>query len=93
MITNHSHHTCEECKESLPSVMELLKHVSKHYSKERSDKNEEDPSILKENKYEDTQQSSGKYAFVDDLLLKYIEGGYEKYKKDSSFDFSSLTKR
>ena len=74
MITNHSHHTCKECKESLPSVMELLKHISKHHSKEQSDTNDksfkEDLSIQKENEEEDPQQSSEEDALVDDLLLK-----------------------
>ena len=93
MTTNHSHHTCKECKESLPSVMELLKHISKHHSKEQSDTNDksfkEDLSIQKENEEEDPQQSSEEDALVDDLLLKDIEDGYEKYETNSSFDFST----
>ena len=40
MASNHAQHQCKECREELPSFMELLKNVAKHHFKEQSDTND-----------------------------------------------------
>ena len=40
MITKHKDHVCKECKERLPSFMELLKHVAEQHAKETSEEKE-----------------------------------------------------
>ena len=37
MLTKHEDHTCKECKEKFQSLMELLKHVSKHHFNEKDE--------------------------------------------------------
>ena len=34
MLSNHGDHSCSECKEKLPTFMELLKHVAQNHYKE-----------------------------------------------------------
>ena len=34
LLSSHGDHICNECKEKLPTFMELLKHVAKHHYKE-----------------------------------------------------------
>ena len=36
MVTNHQNHKCNECEEELSTFIELLKHVAKHYEKDKS---------------------------------------------------------
>ena len=38
IVTKHEEHQCKECKEKLPSFMDLLKHVSKHHFKDEDEK-------------------------------------------------------
>ena len=40
IITKHQDHVCKECKEKLPSFMDLLKHVSTHHVEEPCEKAE-----------------------------------------------------
>ena len=38
-ITEHEDHTCKECKDKLPSFMDLMKHVAEHHCKALDSKN------------------------------------------------------
>ena len=40
MLTKHENYTCKECKDNFQSLMELLKHVSKHHVNEKDEVNE-----------------------------------------------------
>ena len=37
MLTNHEDHQCKECKDKLPTFMELLRHVAKHHCIDEGD--------------------------------------------------------
>ena len=79
MVTNHADHVCKQCKENLPSFMELLKHVDKYHCKDQSDTHDK----KSENNGFGQFEESNNYKHGD----KEKE---EKGEKDLGFVFNKL---
>ena len=74
MITTHQEHPCKECKEKLPTFMELLKHVAKHHCKEQDKEEAEDDIIEKTGDHVEVENKEVKSDFVfnESMLDEFI---------------------
>ena len=99
MVTKHSEHPCKECKEKLPTFMDLLKHVAKHHCKEQDTEQVENNFIQDQGDHKEVETKEVKSYFVfqseaqknhveDDEVLKGLEDNKEEDKKGSSLVFS-----
>ena len=79
MVTKHEEHQCKECKEKLPTFMELLKHIAKQHSPDQCEEKESvEETGIKDLNEKDTEKEFVENdkdillseSMLDDVLLK-----------------------
>ena len=84
MLTKHEDHTCKDCKEKFQSLMEVLKHASKHHVNDKDEVND-----IKD-QGEEVVQNKEHQEIIELKRIKRNKNKEktEKEEKDNSFVFS-----
>ena len=67
-IAKHEDQICQECKEKLPSFMELLKHVAKHHCKYMQGEVEEEQV-----KEQEKAEKDGVFVFTESMVDEFMK--------------------
>ena len=89
MVTKHDEHQCKECKEKLPTFMELLKHIAKQHSPDQGEEKEnpsKDDEIHKYHHEESVEETGIKDLNEKDTDNEYVENDKEIVLSESMLD-------
>ena len=78
MLMKHQEHQCKECKESSPTFMELLRHISQYHCKDQGGVQEgqyEEGGISKKEGHEEEREDDKNPTFVfeESMLDEFLE--------------------